>query len=73
MSNVELKNAPGAGGLYFKAAIGMTPLAGSRKKTKTGWIIFAINAGVIVLIAVIAIALLVATGTSTSNNSNFSY
>jgi hypothetical protein len=32
MSNVELKSAPGAGGLYFKAAIGMTPLAGSRKK-----------------------------------------
>jgi acyl dehydratase len=32
MSNVELKSAPGAGGLYLKAAIGMTPLAGSRKK-----------------------------------------
>jgi acyl dehydratase len=32
MSNVELKSAPGAGGLYFKAAIGMTPLAGTRKK-----------------------------------------
>lgn len=28
----ELKSAPGAGGLYVKAAIGMTPLAGSRKK-----------------------------------------
>lgn len=32
MSTVELKSAPGAAGLYFKAAIGMTPLAGSRKK-----------------------------------------
>ena len=32
MSTVELKSAPGAGGLYFKAAIGMTPLAGTRKK-----------------------------------------
>lgn len=32
MSTVELKRAPGAGGLYLKAAIGMTPLAGSRKK-----------------------------------------
>lgn len=32
MSNVELKSAPGAAGLYAKAAIGMTPLAGTRKK-----------------------------------------
>lgn len=32
MATVELKNAPGAGGLYLKAAIGLTPLAGSRKK-----------------------------------------
>ncbi len=32
MATVELKNAPGAGSLYLKAAIGMTPLAGSRKK-----------------------------------------
>jgi acyl dehydratase len=32
MSTVELKSAPGSGGLYLKAAIGMTPLAGSRKK-----------------------------------------
>lgn len=32
MSDVELKNAPGAGSLYLKAAIGMTPLAGTRKK-----------------------------------------
>ena len=32
MTTVELKNAPGSGGLYLKAAIGMTPLAGSRKK-----------------------------------------
>jgi acyl dehydratase len=32
MSNVELQNAPGAAGLYLKAAIGLTPLAGGRKK-----------------------------------------
>lgn len=32
MGNVELKNSPGAVGLYVKAAIGMTPLAGTRKK-----------------------------------------
>jgi acyl dehydratase len=32
MATVELKSAPGSGGLYLKAAIGMTPLAGSRKK-----------------------------------------
>ncbi len=32
MATVELKSAPGAGGLYLKAAIGLTPLAGSRKK-----------------------------------------
>ena len=32
MSTVELKSTPGAGGLYLKAAIGMTPLAGTRKK-----------------------------------------
>lgn len=32
MGNVELKSSPGAGGLYLKAAIGMTPLAGTRKK-----------------------------------------
>lgn len=32
MSSVELKSPPGAGGLYLKAALGMTPLAGSRKK-----------------------------------------
>ncbi|MGH2907106.1 MAG: MaoC/PaaZ C-terminal domain-containing protein [Solirubrobacterales bacterium] len=32
MSTVELKSAPGSGGLYLKAALGMTPLAGKRKK-----------------------------------------
>lgn len=32
MANVELNSPPGAGGMYVKAAIGMTPLAGSRKK-----------------------------------------
>lgn len=32
MGDVKLKSAPGALGLYTKAAIGMTPLAGTRKK-----------------------------------------
>ena len=32
MAVKELTSTPGAGGLYLKAAIGMTPLAGSRKK-----------------------------------------
>lgn len=32
MATVELKNTPGAGGLYAKAVVGMTPLAGGRKK-----------------------------------------
>jgi acyl dehydratase len=32
MSVVELKETPGAAGLYLKAALGMTPLAGKRKK-----------------------------------------
>lgn len=32
MSVIELKSTPGSGGLYVKAALGMTPLAGKRKK-----------------------------------------
>jgi acyl dehydratase len=32
MSTVKLTSAPGAAGLYLKAAIGMTPLAGTRSK-----------------------------------------
>lgn len=32
MGDVRLTEAPGAAGLYLKAAIGMTPLAGSRSK-----------------------------------------
>lgn len=32
MSELKLQSAPGAAGLYLKAAIGMTPLAGSRGK-----------------------------------------
>ncbi len=39
MSNVELESAPGAGGLYLKAAIGMTPLAGTRKKELPGTVV----------------------------------
>ncbi len=43
---------------------------GSRKKAKTGWIIFGINVGVVVLLAVAAGVLLVATGNNfdTSNS-----
>lgn len=39
MADVELKSAPGAIGLYTKAAIGMTPLAGSRKKELPGTVV----------------------------------
>jgi hypothetical protein len=49
-----------------------TDPVGSRKKTKTGWIIFAVNAGVVVLLAVTAIAFLVVNGNS-SSDSNGSY
>jgi hypothetical protein len=44
---------------------------GSRKHAKTGWIIFAVNLGVVVLLAIAAIALLVVNSTSRSNP-NFS-
>jgi hypothetical protein len=37
-----------------------TDPAGSRKKAKTGWIIFAVNVGVVVLLAVVAVIALFA-------------
>jgi hypothetical protein len=43
---------------------------GSRKKTKTGWIIFAANVGVVVLLAVVGIVLLIATGNTTSSTND---
>ena len=39
---------------------------GSRKKAKTGWIIFAVNVGVLILLIVGAIALFVVSGTSST-------
>jgi hypothetical protein len=45
-----------------------TDPTGSRKKTKTGWIIFAVNAGVVVLLAVTVIAFLVVKGNSSSDS-----
>jgi hypothetical protein len=44
---------------------------GSRKKAKTGWILFAVNAGVIALIVVVGFALLIATNSSI--NDDFGY
>jgi len=44
---------------------------GSRKKAKTGWIILAINFGVVVLIAVAGLALLAANSTGSSSGSSY--
>ena len=44
-----------------------TDPVGSRKKSRTGWIILAINAGVVVLAAAGLIALLVITGSSSAD------
>ena len=48
---------------------------GSRKKAKTGWIIFGINVGVVVLLAIAGVVLLAATGNNLSNfdNTNSSF
>jgi len=43
-----------------------TDPVGSRQKSKTGWIIFAVNAGIVILLAVVAIAFLVIGGTSST-------
>jgi len=44
---------------------------GSRKKSKTGWIIFAVNAVVVVLLGIVAFGLLVATGSNFDNTTSF--
>jgi len=44
---------------------------GSRKKAKTGWIIFAVNVGVVVLLAIVGFGLLVATGNNFDNSSSY--
>ena len=48
-----------------------TDPVGSRKKSRTGWIIFAVNAGVVILLAVAAIVIFVVAGTSSTFNSGF--
>jgi hypothetical protein len=50
-----------------------TDPVGSRKKSRTGWIIFAVNAGVIVLAAVAILAIVIANSNvnSTDFNSGF--
>ena len=45
-----------------------TDPVGSRKKSRTGWIIYAVNAAVAVLVAIIAVIALVISATNTSNN-----
>jgi hypothetical protein len=44
---------------------------GSRKKAKTGWIIFAVNFGIVVLLAIVGFGLLIATGNNVSDSDNF--
>ena len=44
-----------------------TDPVGSRKKSRTGWIIYAVNAAVAVLVAIIAVIALVISATNTSN------
>ena len=44
-----------------------TDPVGSRKKAKTGWIIYAVNAGIVVLLVVAGIAFLVIGGASSAN------
>jgi len=46
-----------------------TDPVGSRKKTKTGWILFAVNVGVVVVLAGVALALLVTYSDNTSTTS----
>ena len=49
-----------------------TDPVGSRKKSRTGWIVFAVNAGVVALLAVAALAALII-GSISSTNSDFSF
>ena len=50
-----------------------TDPVGSRKKSKTGWIILAVNAGVVVLVAIIAVIGLFAFSSNGSSNFDSSY
>lgn len=50
-----------------------TDPAGARKKTRTGWIIFGVNFGIVVLLAIVAFGLLIATGNNFSNSSDLNY
>jgi hypothetical protein len=50
-----------------------TDPVGSRKKAKTGWIIFAVNAGVIALAVVAIVAIVIATSDGGSSNFNSGY
>lgn len=50
-----------------------TDPVGSRKKTKTGWIIFGVNFGIVVLLAIVGLGLLIATGNNISDNNDFNY
>jgi len=43
-----------------------TDPVGSRKKSRTGWIIYAVNAGILVLLIIAVIALFVVSGTSST-------
>jgi hypothetical protein len=50
-----------------------TDPVGSRKKSRTGWIIFAVNAGVFVVLAICAVAFFIASGSDPSYSSNTDY
>jgi hypothetical protein len=45
----------------------------SRKKAKTGWIVFAVNFGVVVLLVVAGFAILIATGNDLGSSYDFNY
>jgi outer membrane biosynthesis protein TonB len=47
-----------------------TDPVGSRKKAKTGWILFAVNAGVVILLSLVGLAILIATGNNFNYDSN---
>lgn len=48
-----------------------TDPVGSHKKAKTGWIIFAINFGVVVVLGVVGLGLLIATGNNLDSNVSY--
>ena len=53
-------------GIMALTSNGTDPV-GSRRKSKTGWIIFAVNAGLAALVVIIAVVAFVIIGTNTSN------